>query len=430
MDKQILLLIEEMHVLMHRIEAIVDAEKDCKPQIRIIHFQKNEQPPAQDAQGAVFSTAQERNSDVGTTITGVIPQKSTEEQGFVEFTEQEIKQMPKKIQRLIIVAKKRCRIRTKPCGKNGTTYEIRFRRDGYNVSACGVTIERAKENIIQKLKTAVPIKKKPSDYDVSSIFEPFTRFFFEKHKKPRVAEQTYKNDFNRLEKHIFPKFGTIDIRKITPAMCQDLIDGIGERGLGKTKDECFALLGVIFKAAILYQIIDKNPMDICVNIKHETVNGKELTLEEQRTFLKKIKGTHFERFFALALFTGLRPNELTKARIEGDFIIAINSKRKNQKVEYKRIYICKHLRPYLEGITEFPKVTRAYIGTEFTKIFPNHTLKDLRRTFNSMCKELGVSDHARMHFMGHSLGVIGKAYTGLSDEYLRSEGRKLDAWDV
>ena len=43
----------------------------------------------------------------------------------------------------------------------------------------------------------------------------------------------------------------------------------------------------------------------------------------------------------LALYTGLRPNELYTAKIEGNFIVAINSKRKNRKLEYKKIPISK-----------------------------------------------------------------------------------------
>lgn len=424
MNKQILELIEQMHVIMHRIEGLVDAQKDYHPWLRIVQFQKTEQPPAH-TQGAVFSTAQERNSDVGTKDTEVTQEESTEEQGFVEFTDQEIKQMPKNIQRLIIVAKKRCRLR-----KKGGTYEIRFRRDGYNVSACGTTIELAKQNMLQKLKSAEPAKKAPSDYDVSPIFEDFALFFYEKHKKPRVVKKTYNNDVNRLQNHIFPHIGKMDMRKITPAACQKLVDEIGERGLGKTKDECYSLMNVIFKGARLYGVIDRNPMDIVVNIKHETVNGKELTPEEQRAFLKAIQGHTLEKLFALSFFTGLRPNELKTARLERDFIVANNSKRKNKKIEYKKIYACKHLRPYLDGIETVQQLHTVYVAAEFAKLCPGHTLKDLRRTFNSMCKELGVSDHARMHFMGHSLGAIGKAYTGLSEDYLRKEGIKLDAWEI
>ena len=45
---------------------------------------------------------------------------------------------------------------------------------------------------------------------------------------------------------------------------------------------------------------------------------------------------NFRIALAISLFTRLRPNELSTAKIEGNFIVAINSKRKNGKVEYKK----------------------------------------------------------------------------------------------
>ena len=63
----------------------------------------------------------------------------------------------------------------------------------------------------------------------------------------------------------------------------------------------------------------------------------------------------FQIATAIALYTGLRPNELSSAKIDGDFIIALNSKRKNGKVEYKRIPIINALRPYIaNGIPALP----------------------------------------------------------------------------
>ena len=78
---------------------------------------------------------------------------NVQENGVVEFTEKEINTMPKHIRKLLIIEKKRCRIRQHN-GKKG--YEIRLRRDGYDISASGVTIELAKENFIKKLKVAKP----------------------------------------------------------------------------------------------------------------------------------------------------------------------------------------------------------------------------------------------------------------------------------
>ena len=358
------------------------------------------------------------NPDVGT--------PGEQKEGIIDFTEKEISLMPKKIQKLIIVQRKRCRIRTRRSGSS-FTYEIRFRCDGYDVYACGKTVALAKANMLEKLKTAKP--KNKNAVTVPTKFQDFTVFYFEKFRKPKVAAQTYYNDENRLKNHIFPALGKYELKKITPNLCQDLIDGLMEKGYGKTADEVRSLLSIIFQGAIAHGLIERNPLDVVLFLGYQQESGSALTKKEEQELLSAIKGSPLELIYALALYTGLRPNELGKARIEGQFIIAVNSKRKNKKVEYKRIYICKRLAAYLEGVTELPKYHDNYLSTEFSsKYCPNHQLKDLRKTFNTRCKELGVSDHARMYFMGHSLGALGNAYTDFSDEYLLSEGSKLDLW--
>lgn len=59
--------------------------------------------------------------------------------------------------------------------------------------------------------------------------------------------------------------------------------------------------------------------------------------------LDGLEGSRYQTLMAVALYTGLRPNEYKTAKIDGDFIVAINSKRKSGKVEYKKIPISKML---------------------------------------------------------------------------------------
>ena len=126
--------------------------------------------------------------------------------------------------------------------------------------------------------------------------------------------------------------------------------------------------------------------------------------------------------------TGLRPNEWKTAEIDGDFIIAVNSKRKHKRTEYKKIPIIKSLRPYL--VNGIPKVyNKEVLRRAYKEILPEHKIYDLRTTFYTRCKEFGVSEHALSEFMGHSLGAIGNAYPSLSEEYLINESKKLDNWE-
>ena len=141
--------------------------------------------------------------------------------------------------------------------------------------------------------------------------------------------------------------------------------------------------------------------------------------------METYKNTKFELLFALVLYTGLRPNEYTTAKVNGNFIIAINSKRKNKKVEYKRIPITPMLAPYITENTIFEFPFKGTLNSKFKAVLPNHILYDLRTTFYTRCKECGIADAARDEFVGHSLGALGNAYTDLSDEYLLKEGEKF-----
>lgn len=357
---------------------------------------------------------------------------SEESQSFVEFTDKEIKQMPKHIQQLIIVNRKRCRIRKHKSGKDTFTYEISFRRDGYCIYACGVTKELAKANMLEKLRAVQP--KKAEQDEVPKTFHSFATFYFENYRKERVAEKTLKNDLNRYNLYLKPYFEEKPLAKILPSDCKNLLDAVEKDEKYKTSEELHSILTCIFNCAIAHNLLAHNPMATVLRVTYDRTSSTALTKNEETTLLSEMRSEPlFELALALALYTGLRPNELATAQIEGDFIHAVNSKRKRKKnskrrnVEYKRIYICDRLRPYLaNGLPTLP--TPQLLRRRIKNVLPNHMLKDLRKTFNSRCKELGVAPPAREHFMGHATSLLDATYTQLSVEYLLEEGKKLNKW--
>ena len=209
-------------------------------------------------------------------------------------------------------------------------------------------------------------------------------------------------------------------------MCQKLLDEVCTQGKTKTAIELKATLNNIFKMAIRHGIIQSNPIDIVFIENHASEHGKALTKEQEKLLLTSTKDTPFQLMFAVGLYTGMRPNEYSSAKIEGDFIVAINSKRKNGKVEYKRIPIIPMLKPYLENVKELKFYVINRIREKLYTILPQNRLYDLRTTFYTRCQECGVAEVARNEFVGHSLGVLGDTYTDLSDEFLLKEGAKLN----
>lgn len=357
----------------------------------------------------------EINSNTGKSVTG-----------FLKFTDQEISKMPKSFRKEFRAEGCTAHVIKRPSGKKSHFYEIRYRRNGYNISVSSVSLATAKEKFIQAIKDSnqqnhnLTTKEK-----VPQKFNEFLEYYFENFRKRKVTELTYKFDCQRYKKYIQPHFKGMLLKSITPKDCQTLLDSIKEQGHGKTADEIYSLMNVTFKSAIAHGIIERNPLNIVLHVQHERTSGKALSIEEEKILINAVSNTNYFLAVVVALYTGLRPNELPTAKIENGFIVAVNSKRKNRKVEYKKIPISPMLAPYLEGIKElkFPSYNR--LRLKVSEILPTHKLYDLRTTFYTRCRTCGIADAALNEFMGHSEGKLRDAYTDLPDDYLLQEGNKI-----
>ena len=333
---------------------------------------------------------------------------------YLDFTQKEISSMPQKYRKMFRVGKLRAYMRERKRG-GSVNYEVRCRMDGPCISASGTTKGDARARFIEKLNAlGSGVKVTPTK------FGDFIKFYFENFRKRKVSEKTYKNDCNRVKKHILPGLGEMRISNITPAVCQAFLDKYAD--MGKTAEELFSLLSQTFKCAIAHHLIQFSPLDTVIRPTHERENGTALTREQEARLLSEVPEKYKEAF-AIILYTGLRPNEYGTLRRDGDILIAKNSKRKNGKTEYKRIPICPMLRPYISAAPSIPCAKSLWIA--FKKLFPDYTLYDLRTTFNTRCVECHVDDNARKLMMGHSLGKLANVYTDVSDDFLRQEAEKL-----
>ena len=364
-----------------------------------------------------------RSSDRESSESASTPQHSENLSGFLKFSDKEISNMPKAFRHTFIAEGKAICYRKRKRGVVSCSYEARYRRHGFNISVSAPNLIDLKKRFIEALNAAELGATLPK---VPSTFHEFSMYYFENFRKRKVRPLTYENDLYRYNNHLRPAFGSTPLRRILPAQCQALIDKLLEQGHGRTADEVYSLLNCIFKTAIAHGIIERNPLAIVVKERHERQHGAALSKQEEKLLLERTAGTRYQLLFAVALYTGLRPNEYKSARIEGAFIVAVNSKRKTKKTEFKRIPISPMLRPFLENVDElhFPRVE--YMRDKVREILPNHKLYDLRTTFYTRCQECGVADVARSEFVGHSLGALGDTYTDLSEDFLLKEGEKLN----
>ena len=351
-------------------------------------------------------------------------QKSTDlSASEIKFSQKELKLMPRKFRQLFRVQGMTARVYRRESGNGNQNYEIRLRTHGYNIYASSNNLEEAKHKFIDKLNEYD--KYGDTKSSVPDTFVKFTEYFFDNFYSRKVTASTLRVAKSQFKNHLSPHFKNTPLKKITPKQCQELIDKIEATGTGRTVDEVCSLMNMIFKAAMKHAILQHNPMDMVFHAKHDRTHGSALSKDEEKLLLERTAGTPYQTMFAVGLYTGMRPNEYYTAKVEGDFIIANNSKRKNGKVETKKIPITPMLKPYLKDTTELHFTRLEQIRHKFNGILPNHKLYDLRTTFYTRCQECNVAPVARNEFVGHSLGELGNTYTDLSDEFLLSEGKKL-----
>lgn len=357
-------------------------------------------------------------------ITGFDSRGQDNEEVFWRFSAKELSLMPKTFRKEFRTQGCTAHVRKRRSGKNSWNYEIRYRRNGYNITASANNLDQAKHKFIEMLGSAekcVKNKERP----IPSTFDKFANYFFEKFYKRKVGQSTFRVAMSNYKNHVAPHFGDMPLKQITADKCQELLDRLIDEDKVRTEENVFTMLNMIFKAAVKHGVMAHNPIDMVFHTKHEREHGKALTKDEERKLLEQTAGTPYQLMFAIGLYTGLRPNEYKTAYIDGDFIVANNSKRKNGKVELKKIPITPMLAPYLEGVKELHFTRLEQIRHKFNGILPAHKLYDLRTTFYTRCMECGVAEVATKTFVGHALGGMADTYTDLSDEFLYTEGQKL-----
>lgn len=365
----------------------------------------------------------------------------TNEVEIFKFTKQEILKMPKQFRKEFRMAGCTAHVLKRRSGKNNWNYMIRYRRNGYNVVASSNNLDEAKRKFIEKLLIADKFQKQLTFENIVAHAQPvqptvvngipctldgFAIYYFETFYKRKVCNESYRIAQSNYRNHVLPHFGNVPLSSITANKCQELIDRLVDEDKARTSENIATLLNMLFTAAVKHTVLQHNPMDMVFHTKHQREHGKALSKNEEIKLMEETAGTPYQLMFAVGLYTGMRPNEYKTAKIEGEFIVANNSKRKNGKVELKRIPINPMLKPYLENVIDLSFVRLEAMRMKLKEILPNHKLYDLRTTFYTRCTECGVAEVAIKKFVGHTLGGLADTYTDLSDAFLLKESAKLN----
>ena len=199
-------------------------------------------------------------------------------------------------------------------------------------------------------------------------------------------------------------------------------------------EELRTLFNGIFTYAIASGIITHNPIALIRFKKAERQNRDSLNKEKIDLFFRRIQLPEFEPIRQgayLLYFFGLRPCEVDEeTRREGSFLIARNRKRKNGKIEYKKIPIPKQAEDFINW--DEPLIfncTSSWKQNQLFKAIFNDdetTAYNFRHTFSTICQENGVSRDIVEIWIGDSpQRLIGKVYTHFSDEFMQEQMYKV-----
>ena len=343
---------------------------------------------------------------------------------IMKFTNKEISKMSFTFKREFIANGLAAHVIKKESGRNSYCYEIRYRSNGYNIIASSTDLAEAKRKFLAK---TVPgeiekyrVQKRKTGLNLlEEIFDEWHQY-----KKGTITEKELKR-FS-VNFHALPD--PLRQKPIVAIRTGD-IDKVMKDVKPRKYEELRTLFNGIFKYAVASGIIQHNPVALIKFVKAERQSRDALQEEEIYSFLKRIELPEFEPIRQgtyLLYFFGLRPCEVDQeTRREGEFLITRNRKRKNGKIEYKKIPVPKQA----QGLIDWDKpLVFNCSNWKRDKLFKTllgdgeRTAYCLRHTFSTVCQEHLKRPDIVDIWMGDSpQRLVGKVYTHFSDKFMRSQ---------
>ena len=347
--------------------------------------------------------------------------KSKAVSSLLHFTYKEIKNMATTFKKLFIANGLCAHVLKKPSGKNSYCYEIRYRSNGYDIRAYSTDLTKAKELFIAKT-TAQEIEKyriKDKKATGNLFFHVFEQWHQYKYGTLCDKEHTrFRTNFYNLPEELRNK----PINTITTLDLDKVMKEVKPRKY----EELRTLFNGIFKYAMASGILTHNPVALIKFKRSERQTRGALSEEEIKAFLGRVKAAKYDsiRQFAYVLyFFGLRPCEIDEeTHREGEFLIARNRKRKNGKIEYKKIPIPSQA----QGLIDWDKplttdLHRLKINDTMKELLAGKTAYYLRHTFATTCQQYVRPDIVDIWMGDSPTRLVGRVYTHFPDKFMREQ---------
>ena len=344
----------------------------------------------------------------------------------ITFTKSEVSKIAKTFKTEFIANGLAAHVLKRQNSKNSVIYEIRYRRGGYYIHVSAATLEKAKAAFLRETLSENIDKHRRKNNPAKNSFTAVAREWLE-FKKDKLHIHTYKNYESYCNRFLFPALGNVPIAEIKTIDIHKILPESGCR----LYEDLRIVLNSIFKYALACGFISHNPMLPIPFKKAERVNRRPLSSDELHRLIQRLNEPEFasyKQFFFILLFFGLRPCELADARFEGNFLVARNAKRKNGKIEYKKIPVCPQAKELLDFSTPFScSYTTNSLNRIFKKIMadPTITQYSLRHTFATVCQQYVRPDIVDIWMGDSSERLVGRVYTHFPDNFMYEQMQKV-----
>lgn len=329
----------------------------------------------------------------------------------IEFSEKELKTMPRKISKLLRIGKIRAHVRVKTNG----VYEVRMQTDGKRYSGSGKTLEAAKESFLRALKdTEQEPRKKAKDIRADEYFARW----LETVRKPRMKPQSYRQIADTCRRHILPFLKGKRMDGITALGVQELLNRMEEDGKAATAGTVYIYLKSFLAFAVSDGILDRNPMAKLSPPVKEVKHGSALSREEERKLCEGLTDTR-DQALVFLLYTGIRVGELASAEIDGEFVRVVSEKTRKGKESVRRIPISPRLRLFLPRIDLAAAKEESYHRLSYRmRVKLGRHVHELRHTFITRAQECGIPREMVSVWAGHAPDrtITSTVYTHLDGD--------------
>ena len=207
-------------------------------------------------------------------------------------------------------------------GRAGTVYDVFIRyktADGYKAYGKRgfLTKKEALDHEAEmRVKLTTPNFEPIKAADAKKTVQEYLEEWIEIHGKANLRPSTFSSYKGQIKNNIIPYIGQVPLKKVSPAMLDNLFAQLYEKGLSNSSCRYVQrVLSVAFEAARKYHYIETNPArDILTKFGKDGKTPDPYTIEQMQHLMALGMGSGWEMIFVLSGLYGLRRSEVLGLR--------------------------------------------------------------------------------------------------------------------